>query len=122
MYINSIELTMIMYKLFIISIMQTALAFSQSGTSTITGTIHDRTASLVPHARVKVVHEQTGATQTTRTNETGIFRAPSLLPGSYRIEVEADGFQKLVRGSVPVEVGETIALDLVLQLGKASET
>ena len=111
-----------MYKVFLISGISAVLAFSQSGTSTITGTIHDRSASVVPQARVKVVNEQTGATETTRTNETGIFRAPSLLPGSYRIEVEADGFQKLFRGSVPVEVGETIALDLVLQLGKASET
>jgi hypothetical protein len=38
------------------------------------------------------------------------------------VEVEAAGFQKLVRRPVTVEVGQVIALDLAVELGKASET
>lgn len=99
-----------------------ALAFSQVGAGVVTGRISDPTGSSIPTARVDVVNEQTGAVQSTLTNNTGAFHVGSLLPGSYRIEVEADGFQRLVRRPVTVEVAQVIALDLQLQLGQASET
>jgi hypothetical protein len=56
------------------------------------------------------------------TNDAGIFRIGALVPGSYHVEIEADGFQKLVRGPLTLEVGQVLALNLELQLGKASET
>jgi hypothetical protein len=95
---------------------------AQSGTSTISGTVKDATGAAVPNAKIRVVDEQTGVTQTSASNEAGIFRLGSLLPGSYRVEIEADGFQKLVRGPVTLEVGQVIALDLALQVGNISET
>src|SRR5215469_6989887 len=98
------------------------IAAAQSGTSTISGTLKDPTGAAVPSAKIRVVDEQTGATQTSASNDTGIFRVGSLLPGSYRLEIEADGFQKLVRGPVTLEVGQIISLDLVLQVGNISET
>ena len=44
------------------------------------------------------------------------------MPGPYLIEVEADGFQKVVRGPLTLEEAQVIALDFELPLGKASET
>jgi len=97
------------------------LAMAQSGSSAISGTVRDATGSAILNAKVKVMNEQTGSSQATATNETGLYRAGSLLPGLYRVEVEADGFQKLVRGPITLEVGQVVALDLALTLGKASE-
>src|SRR4051794_15943375 len=99
-----------------------AWLLAQSGSSTIAGTVKDPSGSGIPAVPLKVVNEQTGAAIDTATDENGFFRAVSLLPGSYRVEVESRGFQKLVRGAVTVEVGQVLALDLSLQLGKASET
>src|ERR1700693_3724833 len=87
------------------------LAVGQVGTSVLTGRITDPTGSSIPTARIKVVNEQSGAEQSTLTNQAGAFRVGSLVPGPYRIEVEADGFQKLLRGPVILEVAQTIALD-----------
>src|SRR5581483_4131688 len=98
------------------------LATGQVGTSVVTGRITDPTGSAIPTARVKVVNEQSGSSQSTLTNDGGAFRVGSLAPGAYRVEVEADGFQKLVRGPVAVEEAQVLALDLALQLGPASET
>ena len=109
-------------ELLIISLIFPVLATAQSGTSTISGTIKDGTGSAVPSARVQVINDETGVSQSTVTNEEGVFRAGSLLPGSYRVDVEADGFQKLVRGPVTLQVGQVIALDLTLQVGNVSET
>ena len=109
------------WKLLIIPVLP-VLAIAQSGTGVISGSLKDASGLAVPKAKVKVVNEQTGAAQETLSNEEGMFRAGSLLPGSYRLEVEADGFQRLVRQPVSLEVGQVLALDLELQLGSTTET
>ena len=98
------------------------IALAQVGTSVLSGRITDATGASVPSARVSVINESTGASQGTLANEAGLFRVGSLVPGSYRLEVEANGFQKLVRGPLALEVGQVLALELGLQLGKALET
>src|SRR3954452_1497383 len=105
-----------------LAVVAVACLLAQSGSSTISGTIKDPTGAGLPAASVKVVNEQTGAALDTASNETGLFRVVSLVPGSYRLEVESAGFQKLVRGGVTVEVGQVLAIDLALQIGAASET
>ncbi|HXK04555.1 MAG TPA: carboxypeptidase-like regulatory domain-containing protein, partial [Verrucomicrobiae bacterium] len=109
-------------RLLLIGLIVPVFAAAQSGTSAISGSVKDASGGAIPTARVKVVNEQSGGTLSTLSNQAGLFRTGSLVPGSYRVEVEADGFQKLVRRPVTVEVGEVAALDLVLQVGAASET
>lgn len=96
--------------------------FGQSGTSTITGTVKDASGAAIPAARVTVTNENTGVAQNIGSNEAGAYRAGSLVPGTYKIEAEAEGFQTFLRRPVTLEVGQVIALDLTLELGKASET
>src|ERR1700720_3349585 len=109
---------MIKHLIFVVPI----LLVAQSGTSTISGIVNDPTGSPVPKAKVKIVNEQTGSSIDQETNDAGLYRAGSLVPGVYRIEIEASGFEKVVRRPVTLEVGQVIALDLVLQIGHASET
>lgn len=98
------------------------LGMAQSGSSTISGSIKDPAGSSVPKAKIKIANEQTGVPIHTETNDAGLYRAGSLVPGIYRIEVEAEGFQKLVRRPVTLEVGQVAGLDLTLELGAATET
>src|SRR6267154_3664786 len=109
-------------KRLILITLSASVLLAQSGTSTISGIINDPTGSSVPKAQVKIVNEQTGSSIDRETNEAGLYRAGSLVPGVYRIEIEASGFEKVVRRPVTLEVGQVIALDLVLQVGHASET
>src|SRR5262249_37291053 len=46
----------------------------------------------------------------------------SLVPGLYRAEVEARGFQRLVRSGLTLQIGQTLQVDLTLQVGNAQET
>src|SRR5215831_11654174 len=94
----------------------TVSAFGQSGTSAISGSVKDASGSAIPGAQVAVTNEKTGAAQSIITNETGIFRAGSLVPGTYKVEAEAEGFQKALRRPIELEVGQVIALDLTLDL------
>ena len=106
---------------FLFFITATAL-LAQVGSSEVTGRLTDSTRSPIPAARIRLANEQSGAEQTTVTNEAGIYRFGSLVPGAYRLEVEADGFQKLIRHPVELTVSHVITLDLELKVGAASET
>jgi Carboxypeptidase regulatory-like domain/TonB-dependent Receptor Plug Domain len=112
----------IIWRTLLLLTFSTFLAIAQSGSSVISGSVKDPGGASIPNARIKISNEQTGALIDSQTNDTGLYRAGSLVPGIYRIEVEADGFQKLVRRPVTLEVGQVIGLDLTLELGKASET
>ncbi|HEY6393297.1 MAG TPA: carboxypeptidase regulatory-like domain-containing protein [Bryobacteraceae bacterium] len=111
-----------MIRLITLAFFFAILLLAQSGSSTISGLVNDPTGAPVPKAAVKIVNEQTGSSINQETNEAGLYRAGSLAPGVYRIEIEAGGFEKVVRRPVTLEVGQVIALDLVLQVGHASET
>ena len=94
---------------------------AQSGTSTIAGIIRDAADAPVPNARVAVINTETGGRLDTLTNEAGLYRAAALLPGAYRVEVEAPGFDRSIRGPLTLQVSQTIALDITVQVGKHSE-
>src|SRR5690242_10802306 len=63
----------------------------------ISGIIKDSSDAAVPRAAVAVVNEETGIKRSLTTNEAGIYSAPSLIPGMYRVTVEAAGFQTAAR-------------------------
>jgi hypothetical protein len=98
------------------------LILAQSGSSSISGTVKDGTDAAIAKARVKVTNVDTGIEVETATNEAGLYRAAALVPGTYRVEVEAVGFDHLTRGPLTLQVSQNIAIDLTLQVGKQNET
>ena len=95
---------------------------AQSTSSTVTGVVSDSSSAVIAGAKVSVINEASGVAATARSNESGLYRVPGLSPGAYRIEVEAQGFQKLVRPNVPVQISETVQIDIALQVGSMQET
>jgi hypothetical protein len=100
----------------------TVVLNAQTGTGGIAGAIVDQTQAAIPDARVTAVNEASGARIETLSNEGGHFRVPSLIPGSYQLEVEKEGFERLVRTGLVITTGQVVVIDLALQLGATSET
>jgi hypothetical protein len=94
---------------------------AQTGTSAITGVVLDATTSPVADATVRLINDDSGTRQATRSNEAGVYRFAALLPGTYRIEAEVSGFDKFVRGGLTLAVGQVLPVDLKLQIGRLSE-
>jgi hypothetical protein len=92
------------------------------GTSVITGTVTDSSTGAIPGVEVSATNLESGARQETITNETGAYRFASLPPGNYRIEASLVGFDKLSRGPITLQVSQTVAIDLVLQVGQVGTT
>jgi len=94
----------------------------QSITGAIVGVVTDPSSAAVPGARLIAVEENTNLRSETTSDAQGNYAFPSLRPGTYRIEVEAPGFRKLVRSGIEVRVNDRLRLDLALALGPVTET
>jgi hypothetical protein len=99
-----------------------SLAFSQIGTATITGRVSDPSGAVVPHVAVTVVNTETNFQFSAVTNSEGLFRVQSLQPGPYRVTFEASGFKRLIRENVELRVGDTLPVDVALQVGNVAES
>ena len=102
------------------------LAFSvlgqTSNTGTVTGVVSDEKGGLVPGATVKVVNLGTNAERTASTSSDGVYEISQLVPGNYRLEIEAQGFAKYVQEPVVVNVLQRITVSPTLKVGGIGET
>jgi Carboxypeptidase regulatory-like domain/TonB dependent receptor len=107
---------------FVICLLAASSAIAaQEGRGTITGTIRDEAGAIVPGATVTVTSVAMGTTVTTNTNEAGVFQAPYLIPGTYRVSAELSGFKKALR-EVEVRIADRLEVDMVLAVGQTTES
>ena len=97
-------------------------AFSQSNLGRISGSITDQSGGAIANAAVTVTDVDRGLARPLMTDNSGQYSAGSLIPGSYIVRAEAQGFRPLVRQDIGVGVGGDVRVDLVLQPGAQTET
>ncbi len=98
-----------------------ALVLGQSNVGSVTGIVTDRTGAVVPGATITITNRDTGVVFRTRTNEAGVYGAPSLIAGPYTVELEAAGFKKYQVQNLSLETGQKLRLDAVLDVGELRE-
>jgi hypothetical protein len=96
-------------------------AAAQAVTGTLLGNITDTSGAPVPGATVTAIETQTNTTRSTVTNEAGNYIFSSLRNGTYSVNAELQGFRKVVRENVRVDVNTTMRVDLTLELGQLTE-
>ncbi|MGE5325236.1 MAG: TonB-dependent receptor, partial [Actinomycetota bacterium] len=92
-----------------------------TATSTLQGTVTDKTQAVIKSAEVTVTNKATGATRTTTTNDVGEYRV-DVLPGIYAIQVKAAGFSSAEVKEIEVFIGRTATQNFALNPGAVSET
>ena len=92
-----------------------------SGAGTINGTVTDAAQAAIPGASVTVTNTDTGVSHAYTTNSTGLYTAPFLQPGHYKVSAAAPNFGK-VEASITLLVGQTLTIDLTLKVSSASTT
>jgi outer membrane receptor protein involved in Fe transport len=85
------------------------------------GQVTDPQKAVVAGADVHIVNLATGVEHAVKTNREGLYVAPFILPGTYKITVQALGFSNASSEPLTVTVGQTLAFDVRLSLGKASD-
>src|SRR5262247_3427287 len=112
----------------VLLVMQTAfllyasIAFAQTATSRITGTVTDASGALVPGAMVTANNEATGVTYTQTTTEAGLYGFPSLPVGAYTISVTLPGFKTATKTGNTLEVNTPLVINMSLEVGGVTET
>ena len=95
---------------------------AQEARGTISGTVMDANKAVIPGATVTITNIAMGTSQNVTTNDRGAFTVPYLIPGNYRIVVEAPGFKRYIRESVALQVNDRLEIDPLLEVGGSQET
>lgn len=97
------------------------ILFSQTSRGSLTGLIHDQAGAAIAGANVKIKNIATGEDLAAPTNNQGAFDFPSLLPGTYQVNIEAAGFKRAEIVEVVIEVSKPSSIDLTMEVGAVSE-
>lgn len=99
----------------------TTVSWAQYGAS-LQGTVTDQSGAVVSGAQINVVNEETGVTQSTTTTDSGFYKVPALLPGTYTVKVEAPSFKLSTTNHVAVSAESVRGLNVTLEAGSVTET
>ncbi len=115
------------FRSLIFLLLAAALAFSgstfaQGTTGTLRGQVLDPAGAVVPNAEVTVTNQETGIAVKVTTTSAGTYSLPSLIPGLYKISMEAKGFKSFVKKDVSVIANQDNVADAQVELGAATET
>ena len=90
-------------------LLPTMPAFGQAETGSIAGTVRDSTGAVVVDADVSAVNVATAAQRKVKTDSTGGYTIPALIPGLYEVSVNKAGFVTYkVRAQVTVASHVTV--------------
>jgi len=95
---------------------------STAANGAIEGTISDSSGGVLPGVTVTITNVETGAERSVTTNEKGLYRAPLLPLGKYRVIAELQGFKKFEQTDISLSVGQTATVNATLSVGTVSET
>ena len=104
-----------------LSIASTAAAQGQAINATLEGTVTDSSGAVLPGVTVTVANTDTGDVRVALTNESGVYRAPLLPLGSYRVSAELSGFRKFEQTGIILSAGQAAVLDIQLGIGSVTE-
>ena len=99
-----------------------ALARAQSDRGTITGTVTDQAAAVVPGAAITATNTETQAHFETTTTGTGNYTLPQLPAGEYDLSVAAAGFSTFIQKGITIQVAQIARIDVTLKIGSASDS
>ena len=92
-------------------------AAQQALTGTITGTVMDASRAAVPKARVAARNLNTNLERSATSGELGLYTLTLLPVGDYEITASAAGFSDIKVGPVRVGVGQSITVELPMEVG-----
>jgi hypothetical protein len=96
--------------------------FAQANFGRILGTGTDQTGAVLAGAKVTVIDTERGSNRVLTTDAAGEYNAPTLIPGTYTVRVEANGFKRLERPGILLEVGKELRVDVTPQPGDQTQT
>ena len=95
-------------------------AWAQTGTTSVHGTVLDKSHATVAGAKVTLVNTARGLQRDIVTPTTGEFEFPALPPGDYSLTVEKQGFSRYEQIGLQLLVNIPTTVTVTLQIGSAT--
>lgn len=110
-------------RTFVVCLCLSAVAvLAQDSRGSIAGRVMDSSEALVPGVELRATNADTGVAASAKSNASGSYNIPFLIPGTYRVTAETAGFKRFVREGIQVRVSETVDLNIQMEVGAVSET
>ncbi len=97
-----------------------SVAFGQAN-GTFSGTVVDKTGSVISGATVTATSQSTGLVRAVKTNESGHYLIPLLPVSTYTIQVASTGFQTTAQKNLELQVNESREVNFTLAPGAVTE-
>jgi hypothetical protein len=95
---------------------------AQESRGTVRGGVTDPSHAVVPGAKVTLRNTHTGVERSEQTDSSSFYLFDFVIPGTYRVTVDATGFRKFVHENVVVQTAGDVTVDVVLTLGVLTQT
>ena len=96
-------------------------SFCQVLYGSLTGTVTESSGAALSGAHVTALGVQTGVSQTTTSDSSGIYRFTALLPGTYKVSIIGTGFSTQETSGVLVRANEIARVDAQLRVASATQ-
>ena len=108
-------------SLFSVLPLLSAALWGQANTS-LRGIITDQSSSVVPKAQVSLINTATGLERKTTSRGSGDYEFLQVVPGLYRVVVEASGFKRYEANDLQLQVNNPATVNIVLEVGGTTQT
>lgn len=95
---------------------------AQVSTATVVGTVQDSSSAAIPDAQLKLMNDQTGTENDSRTGGDGRFVLTGILPGVYRLWIQRNGFATAQLSGITLNIGDTRNFLVRLKIGPVTES
>lgn len=110
------------FSLFAGTLLLVGLGAAQETRGTIQGVVKDSQGGVVATASVIVTNTDTQMSVSLKSDQSGRYQAPLLLPGNYEVSAEAPGFKKGVRAGITLALTDVREVEMLLQVGAITES
>ena len=95
---------------------------AQAVYGSINGTVTDNTGAVVPNATITVTDVSKNTSIKVTSNASGEYLAEHLIPDTYNIKIEAQGFEAFEATGIPVQADTSPKVDAQLKVGETTTT
>ncbi len=113
---------LVLLLLAVMMVLTPSRASAQAVYGSISGIVTDPTGAVVPGATVTITSVERKTSDDVVTNESGIYLKERLLPGTYEVKAELQGFKSAVFPSIRVNVDTQTPLNIKFETGAVSES
>jgi hypothetical protein len=99
-----------------------AAASAQDVRGRVQGIVTDASGAVIPGANVTLRNVNTSVEVSRSTNDTGQYLFDFVLPGTYEMRVENEGFRTFVQQNILVQTRADVTINARMELGAVAET